>query len=49
MGYLVSFLTGALGFAIWDKKTSNQPAFNLAAAAVQGIIIYFVYKKFFRK
>ena len=49
MGYLVSFLGGALGFAVWDKKNSTQPAFNLAAAAVQGIIIYFVYKKFFRK
>ena len=42
MGYLVSFLGGALGFAVWDKKNSTQPAFNLAAAAVQGIIIYLV-------
>ena len=49
MGYIVSFLTGALGFAIWDKKNSTQPAFNLAAAAVQGILVYFLYKKFFRK
>lgn len=48
MGYLVSFLGGALGFAIWDKKNSAQQGFNLAAAAVQGIIIYFVYKKFFK-
>lgn len=45
MGYLVSFLGGALGFAVWDKKNSQQTGFNLAAAAVQGIIIYFVWKK----
>lgn len=49
MGYLVSFLGGALGFAVWDKKQQSQPAFNLAAAAVEGIIIYYVWKKFFKK
>lgn len=49
MGYLVSFLGGALGFAVWDKKNAAQPAFNATAAIVQGIIIYLVYRKFFRK
>lgn len=49
MGYIVSFLGGALGFAIWDKKNSTQPVFNATAAVVQGIIIYFVFKKFFKK
>lgn len=48
MGYLVSFLGGALGFAIWDKKQAGQPQFNMAAAAVEGLIIYFVWKKFFK-
>ena len=49
MGYLVSFLGGALGFAIWDKKNASQPMFNFGAAAVQAIIIYFVWKKFIKK
>ena len=49
MGYLVSFLTGALGFAIWDKKNEAAPVFNATAAIVQGIIVYFVWKKFFKK
>lgn len=48
MAYLVSFLGGALGFAVWDKKNSTAPAFNATAAIVQGIIIYFVWKKFFK-
>lgn len=45
MGYLVSFLGGALGFAVWDKKNSQSRGLNLAAAVVQGIIIFYVFKK----
>lgn len=48
MGYLVSFLGGALGFAVWDKKQSAQPVFNATAAIVEGLIVYFVWKKFFK-
>ncbi len=48
MGYIVSFLSGALGFAIWDKKQAGQPQFNAVAAIVEGIIIFYVWKKFFK-
>lgn len=47
MGYLVSFLGGALGFAVFDKTTSNtQKSVNLVGLAAQMLIIYWVYKKF---
>lgn len=48
MGYLVSFLGGALGFAIYDKQNSKQTGVNITAAAVQGIIIYYLWKKFIK-
>ena len=49
MGYIVSFLTGALGFAIYDKQNEKQTGLNLTAAAVQAIIVFYLYKKFFKK
>lgn len=48
MGYLVSFLGGALGFAIYDKQNSNNTGFNATAAVVQGIIIFYLWKKLFK-
>lgn len=48
MGYIVSFLAGALGFAVYDKQNSNQTGLNLTAAAVQAIIIFYVWKKIFK-
>lgn len=48
MGYLVSFLSGALGFAIYDKKNSQQTGINATAAVVQAIIVYYLWKKFFK-
>ncbi len=46
MGYLVSFLGGALGFAIFDKSTeSGTKSLNLVGIAAQMLIIYWVYKK----
>lgn len=46
MGYLVSFLGGALGFAIFDKKNSTgNKSLNLVGIAAQMLIIYWVYKK----
>ena len=45
MWYLVSFLGGALGFAVWDKKTNNT-GFNITAAVAEAAIIYFLIKKF---
>lgn len=46
MGYLVSFLGGALGWAVWDKSTSNtQKSVNLIGLAAQMLVIYWLYKK----
>lgn len=44
MWYLVSFLGGALGFAVWDRKNENT-GINLTAAIAQGAIIYYLLKK----
>lgn len=44
MWYLVSFLGGALGFAVWDRKSKNT-GLNLTAAIAQGAIIYYLLKK----
>lgn len=45
MWYLVSFLGGALGFAVWDKKNNNT-GFNITAAIAEAAVIYFLIKKF---
>lgn len=44
MWYLVSFLGGALGFAFWDKKTSNT-SFNITAAIAEAAVVYLLIKK----
>lgn len=49
MAYLVSFLGGALGYAIFDKSTTqsnNIP--NLLTLGVEVGLIYFLYNKFFK-
>lgn len=47
MGYLVSFLAGALGFSIFDKTTENKQnaaALPLGQLAAGGILLYLGYK-----
>lgn len=48
MGYLVSFLGGALGFAIFDKSTQSNNKTNLLSLGLQVGLIYFLYNKFFK-
>lgn len=46
MGYLVSFLSGALGFAVFDKSTSNETnSLNLITIGIQAMLIYYLFKK----
>ena len=48
MGYLVSFLTGALGFAIFDKSTEVGGKTNLITLGIQAGVLYYLFKKFFK-
>ncbi len=48
MGYLISFLGGALGFAIFDKSTQANNKTSLLTLGLQAGIIYFLFNKFFK-
>ena len=48
MAYLVSFLGGALGYAVFDKSTQSNNTTNLITLGVQVGLIYFLYNKFFK-
>lgn len=48
MAYLVSFLGGALGYAIFDKSTQSNHMPNLITLGMEVGLIYFIYNKFFK-